>query len=109
MGIRTLIRRTAPARPSPVPESAADASTVRMPDNSPVAVPLGCRAEALRRVLAQRARIIRRAHLGPRSGLRASGRSQAWRRWAGRGRQWLRRPLRGGQREPVRPPARPPA
>lgn len=108
MGIRTLIRRTAPAWPSPVPAFAVDASTVRMPGSSPVAVPLGCRAQALRRVLAPHAR-TRRAHLGPPSGLPMSGRALSWRRWAGWGRGWLRRPLRGGQRKPARPPARPPA
>ncbi|GAA0326008.1 hypothetical protein ACKI1I_09770 [Streptomyces turgidiscabies] len=108
MGIRTLIRRTAPTRPSPVPAFAADASTARIPGSSPVAEPLGRRAEALRRALAPRPR-TRRAHLGPRFGLPVSGRALTWRLWAGWGRDWLRRPLRGGQREPVRPQARPPA
>ncbi|WP_405766811.1 hypothetical protein [Streptomyces sp. NBC_01538] len=108
MGIRTLTRWTAPARPSSKPAFAVDASTVRIPGSGPVPASLGCRADVLRRVLTPPAR-IRRAHLGPRSGLLLSGRALAWRRWAGWGRNWLRRPLRGGQREPVRPPVRPPA
>ncbi|MEU6225886.1 hypothetical protein [Streptomyces sp. NPDC047042] len=109
MGIRTLIRWAARARrPASVRAFAGDASTVRLPDGSPGAMPLAYRADALRRLLAQPAR-IRRAHRGTRSGLSAAGRALAWRRWAGWGRGWLRRPLRGDQREPVRPPARPPA
>jgi len=79
MGIRTLIRRTAPTRTSSVQTFAADASTVRVPGSTPVT-----------------------AHLIPRSG-------RARHFWAGWKRRWLRRPLRTGQREPVRPPARPPA
>ncbi|WP_405815665.1 hypothetical protein OG241_14060 [Streptomyces sp. NBC_01390] len=111
MGIRTLIRRTALIRASPVPAVAADASTARIPGSSPVTDPLGRRADALRRALAPHPRTRRtlRAHLGPRSGPPVSGRARTWRLWAGWGRGWLRRPLRGGQREPARPPARPPA
>ncbi|MDQ0931723.1 hypothetical protein [Streptomyces turgidiscabies] len=107
MGIRTLTRWTALARPSSKPAFAVDASTARIPGSGPVTASLGSRADALRRVLTPPAR-IRRAHLGPRSGFPRSGRALDWRRWAGWGRGWLRRPLRGGQREPVRPPVRPP-
>ncbi|WP_157876638.1 hypothetical protein [Streptomyces graminilatus] len=114
MGIRTLIRRTAPTRTSRVPVFAADASTARFPGSSPLSAPLGRRTAALRRVLAPAARLrparlrsvrLRPVGLGPRSGLLTSRRAHALRRWAGRGRGWLRRPLRGGQREAVRPPA----
>ncbi|WP_405538231.1 hypothetical protein OG787_37455 [Streptomyces sp. NBC_00075] len=59
---------------------AADASTIRVPGSSPVT-----------------------AHLVPRT-------DRARHFWAGwKKRRWLHHPLRTGQRDPVRPPARPPA